>query len=109
MENNYVWDSPNSNIGGRYNTVNNVSFQRDEELISLFSHLQSAVENAEMPEVQKCEAKECIDALKEENAREKPREGVLKAIFGKLGEVLAGEVFSQLIKQIGKKLGILVE
>lgn len=102
MEDNYVLIN-SGNVGGNNNTVNvfnSFNSLRSDDLSSLLSEFMSAIEQTDLPEEKKRDAKEYIDTINEESAKEKPKKSVIKLLFDSLKKFAKNEKLSNLIEKL---------
>ncbi|MDE7219351.1 MAG: hypothetical protein K2O45_07000 [Oscillospiraceae bacterium] len=109
METNYVITNNGGIVGGIGNVVNNFGSFQQSELSSLLSEFRTAVEQAEIPEERKQEAKECIETIEEEAAKERPKKSIIKLAFNKLKEVATSDKFLKLLEKLTPVIVALIQ
>lgn len=100
METNYVGTNNGGVVGGICNVVNNFGSFQQSELNSLLSEFRAVVEQTEIPEERKREAKEYIETIKEEAAKEHPKKSIIKLAFDKLKEIATSDKFLKLFEKL---------
>lgn len=93
-------------VGGEGNTVNNSNSCQKEELDSLLTEIQSAINRMEVSQGQKEDAKEYIDAIANEASQSKPKKSIIKIACDGLKKLSTDDSFLALI---GKLMSIIVK
>ncbi len=100
MGNTYVGANYGGIIGGEGNTVNNFNSFQQDGLCSLISEFLFAIEQAEIPEESKTEAKDYLTTLQDEAKKGKPNKSTIRAVFSRLKDILTGDKFLTLMERL---------
>ena len=96
-------------VGGKNNTVNNFSSGQRDELASLLSEIQFAINHMGISQEQKENAKDCIDVIAEEASQSKPKKSIIKIAFDNLKKILTDNGFLTLIEKLTPIITALVK
>ena len=112
MRNTYVGANYGGNVGGQGNTVNNFnsfnSFPPDD-LSSLISEFQFAIEHEEIPKEKKEEAKDYLSTIQDEAKKDKPNKSTIRAVFSQLKAILINDKFLTLMERLTNIINPLIK
>lgn len=111
MGNNYVGNNNGGIVGGKQNQINNYNsfnFLQQTDLNSLLSEFQFAIEQSDLTDENKKDAKECIDAIKEESEKSNPKTSIIKLAFEGLKKFATSDKLVSLIKKLTPFIEVLI-
>ena len=103
MGNNYVGINYGGIVGGKGDTIYNANsfrYPQQDDLNSLLSDFQSVIEQDDLSDKKKQDAKEYISTIKEEAEKKEPKKSVIKLTFDSLKELATSEKTLNLIEKL---------